>query len=272
MALTITQPLKGLFNIPDEEYFKSEGISKSSLDKINKSPLHYKHNLEHPMVSTPAMKLGSLVHAVILEPSEVEARYAVAPQVDKRTKAGKATYAEFLLESEGKIVVSEDDMDTACAMKDAIIQHQLASTLMCQTGDVEQAIYSIDPDLQVLKRGKIDKLCHNAKMIIDLKTTADGSPQGFQSSVFKFNYHTQVAYYMDMCKEIGVDIERFLFVVVEKTAPYAVSVHELDQEAIELGRQQYKRNLQTLVNCEMSGEWGSYSDEIIKISAPAWVK
>ena len=269
--MTITQET-GILDVKESEYHISEGISKSSLDKLGKSPLHYKHALENPTESTPAMAFGSLVHCVVLEPSRIEAEYAVAPKVDKRTKAGKAEYAEFLLTSEGKIVVSQDDMDNAYAMAESIQNNQLASTLMCQTGVVEKSIYSVDPDINILKRGRCDKICENAKMIIDLKTTQDGSPKGFQSSIFKFNYHVQVAYYIDLCREQGLDIERFLFVVVEKTAPFATSVYELDEHTIELGRREYKERLATLSRCLKTDVWDSYSNEIITIETPNWIK
>ncbi len=36
---------------------------------------------------------------------------------------------------------------------------------------------------------------------------------------------------------------RFIFITVEKTAPYLVSIYELDQEAIQRGRDEYQRLL-----------------------------
>jgi len=272
MTNELIEQKEGLFSIPDAEYFSGKGISKSSLDHINKSPAHYKHALSNPVEATPAMKFGSLVHSVILESEKVTEQYAIAPNVDKRTKAGKATHAEFLLEADGKTVVSQDDMDKANAMAESIASHPLANQLITQPGLNERAIYSIDEDTGLLKRGKLDRLCEDTNCIVDLKTTADGSIDGFTKSIYNYNYHVQGSFYIDMCREQNFDVYDMIFVVVEKTAPFAVSVFSLDAESMELGRQQYKKNLATLSECIEKDEWPSYSDQMITTSPPAWIK
>ena len=82
----------------------------------------------------------------------------------------------------------------------------------------------------------------------------------------------QAAYYIDLCQEQGLDINRFVFVVVEKTEPYAVSVFELEQDYIDLGRAQYKKHLRTLSECLEADLWPSYSSTIINASLPNWAK
>jgi hypothetical protein len=59
-------------------------LSFSSMKEFSKSPahfLHYKNKTRTP--STPAQAFGKLVHTMLLEPSEVAARYAVAPKVNR---------------------------------------------------------------------------------------------------------------------------------------------------------------------------------------------
>jgi len=62
--------------ISNEDYHGGDGISKSGLDKIHKSALHYKHSQEDDFTQTPAMKIGSLAHALILEPENFWELYA----------------------------------------------------------------------------------------------------------------------------------------------------------------------------------------------------
>jgi hypothetical protein len=45
--------------------------------------------------STDAMKIGSALHTAILEPADFVDRHPVAPECDRRTTIGKATWAEF---------------------------------------------------------------------------------------------------------------------------------------------------------------------------------
>lgn len=262
----------GIFKMPDVDYFASSGVSNSSLNNMSKSEAHYKHNLTNPMESTPAMVFGSLFHCEVLETAEVEDRYIVAPKIDKRTKVGKAEYAQFSIEAEGKIIVSADDMVKSKEMHQSLLNHPVACDLIGRSGENEQAIFSEDKDTGILKRGKLDRICQNTNMIIDLKSSADASPQGFQKSVFNYNYHCQSAYYLDLATEQGLDIEKMIFVVVEKTAPFNVAVYELCPYSLEIGRRTYKDNLNKLANCEMSDTWAGYSSEIETIETPNWLR
>ena len=78
------------------EYADIAALNWSSLKHMAESPLAYRWHLAHPREDTPALRLGRAVHARILEPAEYERRWAVAPQCDRRTKAGRAEWDEWL--------------------------------------------------------------------------------------------------------------------------------------------------------------------------------
>jgi exodeoxyribonuclease VIII len=67
-------------NIPNDEYHGGPGISKSGLDLIHRSPMHY-----HAVVTaandnrqpTPAQAIGTAAHALILEPAEFTKQYCL---------------------------------------------------------------------------------------------------------------------------------------------------------------------------------------------------
>ena len=97
-------------------YELSPAVNKSTLWEMRKSPLHYWHLMhDTPKPDTPAMKFGRAVHKRILEPVEFSADYAVAPVCDRRTKEGKAIWAE--LQESGKEIISAEDMETIEAME-----------------------------------------------------------------------------------------------------------------------------------------------------------
>lgn len=66
--------------IPNSEYHGGPGISKSGLDLIHRSPLHYNAvvTAENDRVPTPAQELGTAAHALILEPEVFTATYCLA--------------------------------------------------------------------------------------------------------------------------------------------------------------------------------------------------
>lgn len=66
--------------IPNDEYHGGPGISKSGLDLVHRSPMHY-----HAVVTaandrtpTPAQEIGTAVHMAILEPEEFAKTYCLA--------------------------------------------------------------------------------------------------------------------------------------------------------------------------------------------------
>lgn len=128
-------------NLPIEEYHSGPGISKSALDQIARSPAHYMAYKAAPHEPTPAMLLGSVFHAAVLEPGEFDARYCVAPEgIDRRTKVGKEAWAEFEYEANGKEIIKPDIMCTVRGMAQSVAAHPLARSLVTG-GTAEQSIY-----------------------------------------------------------------------------------------------------------------------------------
>jgi len=104
-------------NLPAEQYFAEDRINNSGLKLIARTPAHFKYYQEHQREKTPTpqMMLGTAVHCAVLEPATFHDRYAIAPQCDKRTKEGKAIWAD--LESSNKLILSASDFELVETMK-----------------------------------------------------------------------------------------------------------------------------------------------------------
>ena len=62
-------PRLGIFDgIPNEEYHRCPGISKSGLDVINRTAAHYIVYKQHPKPSTNTFTIGDGLHAAVLQP------------------------------------------------------------------------------------------------------------------------------------------------------------------------------------------------------------
>jgi len=89
-------------------------LSFSSLKEFAKSPKHYMDYISKPKTPpTDAMKLGSAVHCMILTPELFNDQFAVAPEINKRTNAGKEEWALFASQNEGKDILANDDYEHA---------------------------------------------------------------------------------------------------------------------------------------------------------------
>lgn len=214
----------------NEVYHTQPGISASGLKKIYKKSVY--HYLTQQPFESSAMALGSAVHCAMLEPEKFFDEYHIMPRMDRRTKAGKEAYEIEQKKAEGKLLISSDDYDTIESILTNFRNDDLAQKY-CK-GIVELSHYTKYEGLEV--RVRPDCLNRVENWISDIKTCQDNSPQAFKRDVYKYAYHLQAAFYMDM---LGID--NFRFIAVETNHPYSVEVYALGEDMIEQGRQAWKQ-------------------------------
>ena len=251
--------------ISNADYHADPAVSASQLKTVMQSPYHYWSAYLNPdrvaMVPTAAMRLGSLTHCAVLEPDELTKRYQLAP--DRRTKEGKAAVVEMA--AAGIEAVSEADLAQALQMADAVRSNSTVSSLL-SNGAAETSHWWDDVATGMRCKCRPDWLSADGETIVDLKTCVDASASGFSSAVGRFSYQLQAAHYL-----CGTLAKRFVFAAVEKSAPYAVGVYELDQEALVHGSIARHNALQRLQDARSINEWPGYTDNGIEtISLPGW--
>ena len=245
------------------DYHADPAISASHLKAITQqSPYHYWSRFLDPKRPTvepsSAMRLGSLAHCAVLEPDELSKRYSTC--LPRNTKAGKEQAAELAVA--GIEAVTESDMALALNMADAVRQHPYAAALLAD-GKAEQSFWW--DDKATGQRCKCRPDWYQGTTIVDLKTCQDASPNAFARACATFGYHTQAAHYLN-----GTFADRFVFVAVEKTYPYAVGVYELDTAAMAAGAEQCRIGLQTISDCRAINEWPGYTTTCDTIAMPNW--
>ncbi len=255
-----------------EQYDAIDAVNQSSLKAlVRQSPMHYRHALEHPEAPSAAMELGTAVHLACYEPARFAESVVAAPDVDRRTKAGREAYEAFQAEAAGKIILAADDHDRVTAMQQAVLAHPAARRAVGLAGDREVTLVWDDAETGVRCKGRLDHLSANATVVLDLKTTRNAHPAAFSADIDKLNYHVQAAFYVDgVVATLGGEPPSFVFVVVESEAPHAVAVYELGAASIELGRIKYREALSVYAECRRTGRWPGYADFITEIEVPAW--
>jgi exodeoxyribonuclease VIII len=216
------------------------------------------------------MAFGSLVHTLMLEPHTFNDRYAISPDVNRTTKEGKAAYTAFTEANEGKEFISSKDFTTATAMIEQAKLNPIITDLLDLSE--KEAMHTFEV-LGVPCKMKADAINVIDGCIIDIKTCADASPDGFGRDAYNLGYLLQAAFYLyGYYLATGTNLKRFIFIAMEKTAPYIVKPYELTPEQIEMGRQQYLAALQTYKNCLAANKWHAYGDEIQPLTLPSWAK
>ncbi|WP_295406496.1 PD-(D/E)XK nuclease-like domain-containing protein [uncultured Thiocystis sp.] len=255
-----------------DDYRAIDAASSHALATIlDKSPRHLKESERKP---SAAMSLGTLVHSLILTPDLDD--YAVAPDGDRRTKAGKQAFEEFQVASEGRLLVTQDQFDTAARMRDAVLGHSIGRVLFAK-GKAEQTLLAIDPESGLLCKGRLDWLPTDLDLLVDLKTCQSAAPAEIARDAGKYRYHQQAAFYSHLWTLVAGERLPFMFACVESAPPFDVAVYELDADALEAGERRFRAALTIWAECLESGVWPGYlwdrdtgAHRIETLSIPRW--
>jgi exodeoxyribonuclease VIII len=257
----------GIYDISNDEYHSSNGVSRSQLMRLNKSPQHYWYEYLNPLYIKPepteAMKIGSATHKYILEKNKFYDEYLIIPKLDKRIAKNKEIYANLALLNPDKILIQEDDFEEICAYEHSIKNHIQASQLMMQL-NIEKSLYWTDKETGIDCKVRPDGFDNN--FVIDLKTTEDASIHAFKMSCFKYGYYLQAGMTLEAFRNVkGMDFDEFLIIVLEKKKPYPVAVYIMDIDAIEYGVKEFKRLLKKLKECMDKNEWPGYETQYLTV-------
>jgi len=267
-------PLEGVYDMEEAAYHARPEISKHDLDALDRAPALFLHQRSAPKDPTPAMRFGSLLHRVVLEPDRFEAETVLMPAgIDRRTKDGKAAWAAFEAQAVGLEIVTQQELDQLHAIREAVFSHPSAAQLLAPGGRVEASLFWLDSETGVRCRGRVDKVHPSQKILVDLKSTKDASAQAFARSCWNLRYDVQAAFYLDGWATVGPVLEsppQFCWIAVETEPPYLVACYVATPAMIEAGRERYRRNLRRYAECLAADQWPGLSDRIEPLDLPAW--
>lgn len=280
----------GVYDISNEDYHASEGVSRSALWLFNQSPIHYWHkylNAERkPDKFNPNFLIGEMVHCLMLEHDQYHYRYVteetytpLPPPLtikefgrerseqrkrdrERVIKQNKDNKALFEKETAHMTVITEEQHMKAVAM-----YHSSHTDIMAQKlfnlADTEKSIYfTHEPSgLQV----KVRPDAWKGTIVTDLKTVKSGVYRDFQNSAHQYGYFLQAAMIKAALKSIDVDMESFVFYCIEKVEPYACTYYIVDNDALEYGTNQFNHMMQRFADCKQKNKWQSYAPQTLSI-------
>lgn len=259
----------GVHIIANDEYHSSAGVSRSGLMEFKRSPFHYHSKYMVGGVdsgSTPAMIMGNLIHTMVLEPHLFDSEFVMRPEMDRRTNAGKLAFHQFTSMLAGRVGVTYEQVQMADAIQKAVIAQPMCEALLMDC-KIENSIYFTHKATGIQCKVRPD--AWNNTIVVDLKTTADASFRAFQSSAFKYGYFLQAGMIQQGIASIGLSLEKFVFMVVEKEPPHAVALYVLDDEAIDYGVNQFNTLMETYAQCQQNDKWPSFGLQVLTIPSYA---
>lgn len=255
------------------DYAALPALNWSKLKHLARTPAHFKHLLENPPATTPACMTGRGLHSLVLEgESAYLEQYAVAPQCDRRTREGKQLWQEFQDQAVGREIITADQAESVAGMAAAVLAHTKARKLIERCAQREVVATWRDTDTGLDCKSRIDAWADQDGLVLDLKTCQDAGPDMFRRTAWNYQFHGQASFYLGGLGAAGGSADRFLFVGVENSAPYAVAVYLADDDFLAAGRQLVRQCLEQLAECMSTNTWPGYGDAIQPLSLPPWAR
>lgn len=258
-------------------------VSKTGLDQVNKSPALYYHKtiMGNDRLESRPLVFGQAFHAAVLEPLIFADNFAVMPAelaaLDKRKKAGKDALAAWKEDQVGPsgqpmIVLSAVEGDAINGMTKSIFKNPCARALVERAALVEKAFYYHHDEYDIKLRCKPD-LVTSDHIVCDLKSTAASLVDWHVKAAEPYRYDVQDVFYSQVMRGCGQEVSDFLFIVVEKTAPYDCAVFGLTEYDRERAQNEVEIDIEMYAACLKSGRWPSAfagQSAPLRRSLPGW--
>lgn len=263
------------YEMPDYEYHnkkKHPHISSSDVKTVyGKSLLHW---VGQEYKESPTLEMGKAVHSLILE---YEKQAVVRGPSDRRGNKWKE--AKQQAEQQGKILLTERDYDTALEIAESALFNSefLRSRVSAKNFISEASIFTTCKKTGMLIKCRPDGLLvpqddKGKGEILDIKTTQDASPEGFQRELRKYNYDLQIAFYLHTMRCASLPCSEMYLVAIEKTPPYAVGVHVLSEIYIKHAEKRMIQTLEKMKHAESSQDFSTGWPEINQVHLPTWLE
>jgi hypothetical protein len=268
--------LHGIVDMPADEYHRNPALSSSGARKLlpPSCPAKYRYERNHGQPPKADFDFGKAAHKRVLGVGE---DVVLVDAGDYKTKA--AQEARDQAYAEGKVPILPKEDAVIDEMVKALRGHPIASALLdpARGGKPEQSAFWTDADTGVDCRARFDwlpALDRRGRLIVpDYKTARSADLASIGRSLDEYGYARQAAWYLDAVAALGLaESAAFVFVVQEKTAPYLVSVVDIDATSLAAGRFYNQQARRLFAECTASDTWPGYvpDGEVGTASLPGW--
>lgn len=286
MSAVIEEEIKfGIVSdLSNADYHADKTSYSSSLIKLMSCPAKAKHYMDNGSEYKDVFRLGTAIHTLVLEPEKFDSEFLIGIDCARRSKDDKTQWAAWyrehgwtgaydfvmnnpaaswnpaFIEATGKNLVTPAEIDELKAMAESVLVNANARELL-EKGEAEQSVYWQDEETGLNLRCRPDFL-NTAGFISDLKSCDSASRPAVMSKIYNLGYHISDALYRDGVYHATGEWMPFLYIFIEKQAPYQCVVYSLDDASMELAHNQYRENLRTLARCLERDEWPGYDDKL----------
>lgn len=238
---------------------KAPGASSSRLKHMLVSPAYYQLKLSRPVIETDPLRLGRMLHTLVLEPHLVDEEFAIWTEGRRQG----SSWEIFKVCNQDKTIITQDQLDCAEGMATALRQLDdfpfeawLDGVATVEPAIKERSLFWIDEETGLPCKARPDAMTLGASPLAgDVKSTRSASPDEFMRDLFKLRYDLQAAHYLAGIKAVfGVDAN-FAFFASEKEAPFVARTFLMTQAALAHGERFRRYCLCMIKKCNDENNW-----------------
>lgn len=295
-------------NIPDgihehisiEDYHANKThLSATSLKVARRSlkEFHWFRYNMMPETKSPHFDFGNAFELALLDKVGFSEKVATRPineWVDlaltenpgyKKPKASKSYQAfeeTWLQENKGKYLINDtgpESIETINHMLESCYQDRIIQALIKNT-EYQVSLFWTDEETGLKLKTRPDICKRKKNVIVNVKTTLDGSPQGFSRDIAKYDYPLQACLEVSGCINTGLmeSVDEYYWLVVEKVPPYNATIYQFDPEDQKYSTDELRYVLMKTKRAIDENKFPGYSDRadneygILKAQIPLYYK
>lgn len=265
----------------DNEYYSSTGIKEAK-----KSLAHFKYFHDNKNKDTkPHFDFGNSFELALLDPKgfkndvaiDQDAYWVALANEHSVQETGKpysnprnsnvfrAEYSKWKAENEGKYeipAIGSESFETIEKMlescrKDSTIQKLIEGT------EYQLSLFWTDEESGLKLKTRPDICKRKKNVVVNLKTTLDGSPKAFMRDMLKYNYPLQACLEIKGCLDSGLmeQVDNYFWLVVEKLPPYNATIYSFESSDIMTTTKELEYYLNKIADAKAKNFWPGYSDQ-----------
>lgn len=277
----------GVLQVDEATYRGLNRWSWSTAKHVLDCPAEALDQRQRPISETDAMKIGTLMHALILEPETVGDRYMVVPEIVKGL--GGWTYSNAGVTWRTK---KEAEAALFAGMGDRVpVTRALMTECELRCKGPREAVEAWGVEAEVAMIGQIEGCAAKGKadgvsgrILLDVKTTADVKPDAIGRAAVQRRWLGQLWTYRELAKQSGFAVEEVGVMVVQAPKasgnPLKLSTSRqprrswrtlwLDDHALRYGESEGRRVWRAIRDCEAAEDWPDYPTGPLVL--PRWAR
>lgn len=198
-----------------------------------------------------------------------------AKKPSPESAAAMAWWREFSASAEGRQIVSAEDYAITQMQLQALADEPTIAGIL-REGRGEVSVFWRCKRTGVYCKARPDWMTPavgRRVTLLDLKSTADESPNGFGRAAARMGYHLQRSHYVDGVQQAtGWAVDEFVFAAVTSAPPVLAVPYFLTDAIKEQADDERAELMDLYARCMESGHWPAYGQGLQMLDFPAYAK